>query len=248
MRWSAASAACTPLNTFNNSDNKGRSHATRPTSSGCRGFGRIRADDAGLRRRSGEADHRPTRQLGHRHHSSRRQSRHLQEARHSARDDLHLRQRRDAAAGDFRQRRFRPSGRHARRHGGLFQGRPGAHHRRAGNRRRRLLVRQEPGDQDPQGHQRPHHRLLQQWLLDPKRGARPHQRIQADGQAAGDRQSGLDPDHGDDRSGRCRLGLAAVRPQGDRGRQDPYRRQGHRCRAGARADHPRSGCQYADAG
>ena len=29
-------------------------------------------------------------------------------------------------------------------------------------------------DQDAEGHQRPYHRLLQQWLLDPQRGARLH--------------------------------------------------------------------------
>ena len=35
----------------------------------------------------------------------------------------------------------------------------------------------------------------------------------------------------DVRPGRCRLGLAAVRLQGDRGRRDPHRREGDRCAA-----------------
>ena len=81
-----------------------------------------------------------------------------------------------------------------------------------------------PGDQDAQGHQRPHHRLFDQRLLDQHDRARLHQRVQADGQAAGDRQPDRDADRGDDRPGRCRLGLAAVRPEGNRRRQDPPRR------------------------
>src|SRR5262249_34194718 len=48
----------------------------------------------------------------------------------------------------------------------------------------------------------------------------------------------LRPDRGHDRPGRHRLGIAPVRPEGDGGRQDPSCRQGDRCHAGARADHP----------
>ena len=83
-----------------------------------------------------------------------------------------------------------------------------------------------PGHQDAQGHQRPHHRLFDQRLVDPQRRARLHRRIQADrAKTAGDRQSERDADRRDDRPGRCRLGLAAVRPEGDGGRQDSHRRQ-----------------------
>ena len=40
-----------------------------------------------------------------------------------------------------------------------------------------------PADQDAEGHQRPHHRLFDQWLLDQQRRARLHRRVQADRQA-----------------------------------------------------------------
>ena len=72
------------------------------------------------------------------------------------------------AAGDFRQRRSRLRGRHARRDGGLREGRAGAHHRRAGDRRGRLLVREGLlADQDPEGHRRQDDRVFDARLVDP---------------------------------------------------------------------------------
>ena len=73
-----------------------------------------------------------------------------------------------------------------------------------------------------------------------QRRPRLHRRIQAHRQADGDRQSDRDADRRDDRSGRCRLGLAAVRPQGNGRGQDPSGRARDRRRAGARPDHPRA--------
>ena len=74
--------------------------------------------------------------------------------------------------------------------------------------------------QDDQGHQRKNHRLLDQGLLDQFHRAGLHQATRPDRDAAGDRQSALDADRGDDRSGRCRLGRAAFRPEGNGRRQD----------------------------
>ena len=117
--------------------------------------------------------------------ASRREGRHLQEARHRSRDDLHLRQRRDLAAGDFQPRRYRACGRHAGRDQRLCQGRAGAHHRRGSDRRRRLLVCEGRfRHQDAEGHQRQDHRVLDQRLLDQFDRARLHQGIQPDRQAA----------------------------------------------------------------
>ena len=149
-----------------------------------------RRDAAGRRRRSSEAHHRPARQLGHRDLPSRQQGRHLQEAWPRARDDLHGGLGRDPAAGDRRQRRSRPRGRHARRDRGLLEGRAGAHHRGRGDRGRRLLVREgDLADQDAQGPQRPQHRLFHRRLLDRERRARLHQGERSHlGQAHVDRQ------------------------------------------------------------
>ena len=105
-----------------------------------------------------------------------------------------------------------------------------------------------PRDQDAEGHQRPHHRLFDQRLLDPQRRARLHRRVQAHSETAAHRQSERDAHRRDDRSGRRRLGRAAVRPEGDGGRQDPPRCARDRCDAGARADDPRAGGQCRRAG
>ena len=51
-----------------------------------------------------------------------------------------------------------------------------------------------------------------------------------DGQAASHRQSERDAHRRDDRPGRRRLGRAAIRPEGNGGRQDPPRRARDRCR------------------
>ena len=161
-------------------------------------------------------DHRPARQLGHRDHASRRKGRHLQEARAAARDDLHLGQRRDFAARDLWQRRPRSGGRHARRHGCVFKGRAGAHHRRPGDRRCGLLVRQEPSPiktlKDTNGHTiafstngSSTNSVVRAFIDEFKLTAKP----------TGHRQPERDAHRRDDRSGRCRLGRAAVRPQGD---------------------------------
>ncbi len=177
-----------------------------------------RDGSAGIGRRSAQDDHRPARQLGHRDPASRRQGRHLQEARPRARDDLHLRRGETlqpviSGSVDIGLRR-----RHARRHGGLFQGRAGAHHRRGGDRRRRLLVRQDdPAIKTLKDTDGKTIAFSTNGSSTQSDRARLHQRVQAD--AAKPTATGnpaVDADRGDDRPGRCRLGLAAVRPQGDR--------------------------------
>ena len=62
------------------------------------------------------------------------------------------------------------------------------------------------------------HRVLDARLLDQFDRARLHQGVRPEGQAAADRQPLLHAHRRDDRSGRRRLGLAAVRPEGDRRR------------------------------
>ena len=186
---------------------------------GDRGGRRDHDHRARRRRRSPQAHRRPARQLGHVDCVSRREGRHLQEARHRPRDHLHVGLGRDAAAGH---RRLVDLGFAVGTQGAmarLCQGRAGAHHRRGGDRRRRLLVRQGVlADQNAAGHQRPHHCVFDQRLVDPEHRPRLHRRVQAHRQADGDRQPVGDAHRCHDRSGRRRLGLAPVRAQGTGGR------------------------------
>ena len=110
----------------------------------------------------------------------------------SSRLTLHLGQRRDPAAGDLRQRRSRPRGRHARRDGGLSPRARRCASSAPGDRRRRLLVRQRRPRRskrckDTNGK---HHRVLHATAPRPTRSCAPSSTSSSStAKPHGDRQS-----------------------------------------------------------
>ena len=169
-----------------------------------------------------QARHRPARQLGHGHSASRRKAGIFK--KHGL--DLELTYTsgsgRDLAAGDFQQRRYRPRGRHHGRDQRLRQRRAGAHHRRGSRPAPPITGMRKPIPasrriKDANG----------KTIAFSTNGSSTNSLVLAFikefnlKQAAGDRQSAVDAHRRDDRSGRCRLGRAAVRPEGNRRRQDP---------------------------
>ncbi len=113
---------------------------------------------------------------------------------------------------------------HARRARRFCQGRADPHHLGQRDRQRRLLVRQGGfAAEENFGRDRSdHHRLFDQRLVHPRRGARPHSRARPQGQADGDRRARCHPDGGAVGAGRHRLDLAAARLRHARRRPHPH--------------------------
>ena len=143
------------------------------------------------------------------------------------RDALYQRRRRDHAGGDLGQRRHRHERRNARRAGRFRQGRAHPHHQRAGDRRRRLLVRARGlADQVHGRHEGPDHGLFHHRLIHQLQRPRPDRSLQGRGEAGGDRRPGADVHASHVGPDRRRLVGAAVRHRGAAQGRNP----GHRAR------------------
>mgnify|MGYP003694699323 CR=1 FL=1 len=92
---------------------------------------------------------------------------------------------------------------------------------------------------EPEGCQRYYDdRLLDEWLLDQHAGAGLHQDLQLEGPARQDWQSSDHAHRGHVGTGRYRVGRAAVRPQGDRRRQNQNSQPRQRGAIDAQSDRP----------
>ena len=125
----------------------------------------------------------------------------------------------------------------------LCEGRAGARHLRADDRRRRTLLVCKVGFADrfaERSRDQDHLVLLARLVVEPD-PARPDETGRLEREDGGDRRRARDTDPGDDRADRCRLGGGAVRAEAIDGEADQGDRA-HRRRAATRqSDHS---CQY----